>query len=83
MEVISDLDPIMDYLAESLTSFALNDVNLMLVSDHGMTSVSRSRVIDLNNVIDSSDVNSILTDVAVANIYTKPGKETEVIIAVV
>ena len=79
LQVIADLDPIMDYLAESLTTFALNDVNLMLVSDHGMTSISRSRVINLNGVIEPSAVHSIMTDVAVANIYTKPGKEIEVL----
>ncbi|XP_076455803.1 glycerophosphocholine cholinephosphodiesterase ENPP6-like [Babylonia areolata] len=78
MEIISDLDPIMGYLADSLENPALSDVNLMVVSDHGMTPVSRHRVIDLTNVISRHDYDSMMTQVAFASIYTKPGRTREV-----
>ena len=78
MEVITDLDPIMGYLADSMANPALDDVNLVIVSDHGMTSVSENRVINLVDAIDYRDYESLLTDVAVANIYTKPQRTSEV-----
>ncbi|XP_076437444.1 glycerophosphocholine cholinephosphodiesterase ENPP6-like [Babylonia areolata] len=73
-QVIGDLDPLMGYLAESLATPSLSDVNLMIVSDHGMTSISRKRVINLNDVLSPSDYDTVFTDVAVASVYAKPGK---------
>ncbi|KAL8618485.1 hypothetical protein ACOMHN_049902 [Nucella lapillus] len=75
MQAIGDLDPIMGYLADSLATPSLRDVNLLIVSDHGMTSISRKRVINLNDVMTPADYESIFTDVAVASVYTKPGKQ--------
>ena len=33
-----------------------DNVNIMLVSDHGMTNISPKRVIDLNHVLDKKDI---------------------------
>nr|KAG5703795.1 hypothetical protein BaRGS_009593 [Batillaria attramentaria] len=78
MQLLSDLDPIMEYLADSLATYSLSDVNLMIFSDHGMTEVSRSRVINLSDVIQWDDYDAIMDAGALVSIYTKPDTEDKV-----
>ncbi|KAJ8311300.1 hypothetical protein KUTeg_011152 [Tegillarca granosa] len=51
-----------------------NGVNVMIFSDHGMTEVSQSHVINITGSIDMADVNVLLDRGATVNIWPKEGK---------
>ncbi len=56
-EVISTVDGYLQALEDSLAALGvLDDVNLVIVSDHGMTETSRERVVILDDYIDMNDV---------------------------
>ena len=80
VELVKDLDYMMEYLFNSLTSEDyndLNDVNLVLASTHGMTSLAHTRDINLPHLL-HEDYDAMITDAAIASIYTKLGREKEV-----
>ncbi|XP_076455613.1 glycerophosphocholine cholinephosphodiesterase ENPP6-like [Babylonia areolata] len=76
--VIRDLDLIVSDLMDQLSDPAMSDVNLMVFSDHGMTKVNPSHVIDISGVLNSSEVIIILEGAALISIYTMPGMEEQV-----
>lgn len=58
----------------------LNQVNIVVVSDHGMTSTSpeSTRHIDMDSLVNEQDVHVMLDKGPFAMLYPKPGREQEV-----
>lgn len=75
MDVVRDLDPVISYLMNSLTIQGLNDVNLMIFSDHGMTGVSPDRVIKLYEALEPEEYDVIMGSFALSSIFPKYGME--------
>ncbi|XP_011502713.1 PREDICTED: bis(5'-adenosyl)-triphosphatase enpp4-like [Ceratosolen solmsi marchali] len=74
-KVLVKLDNITKYLHDTLKEKSLNDVNVIHLSDHGMSTVTIDRIINLTNYINPSDY--IYAGLSpVTNIYPKAGKET-------
>ncbi|XP_076455734.1 glycerophosphocholine cholinephosphodiesterase ENPP6-like [Babylonia areolata] len=76
-QTILDLDPIMSDLVDRLSDPAMSGVNLMVFSDHGMTEVDPSHVIDLSQALDPSDYSLVLEGAPLASIYTAPDREEQ------
>nr|KAG5703790.1 hypothetical protein BaRGS_009588 [Batillaria attramentaria] len=75
---MSDLDPLMSDLADRLLEPALSNVNLMLFSDHGMTTIDDTKTINVSAALSPDDYIIVLEYCSLASIYTVPGKEDEV-----
>lgn len=73
-KILEKLDQITKYLHIKLEQYGLNDVNVIHLSDHGMTSVTLDRIIDLNKYINSTDYIFVGTSPGL-HIYPNPGKE--------
>ncbi|RWS31273.1 ectonucleotide pyrophosphatase/phosphodiesterase family member 5-like protein [Leptotrombidium deliense] len=72
---ISRIDEIIEYLLLKLDAHRLsNDVNLVIVSDHGMAEIKRENIIELNNFIDP-DLYKLHGTSPVLNILPKLGTE--------
>ncbi|KAJ8301448.1 hypothetical protein KUTeg_020435 [Tegillarca granosa] len=77
--VIVGFDKQFQHLMTSLATEGLaDDVNVIIVSDHGMAEVSPSRVINLTTDINMNDVDEILDSGSVVNIWPKQGKVDKV-----
>ncbi|KAJ8676692.1 hypothetical protein QAD02_012479 [Eretmocerus hayati] len=75
--VLEKLDDITKYLHVKMKENCLSDVNIIHLSDHGMSTVTLNRIINLTNYIDPMDyVSSGLSPVM--SIYPKAGKEATI-----
>lgn len=59
LEKLRNVDNITNYLLESLKEAGLQDINLFILSDHGMDSVKPSSIINLNNYINVTKYNIV------------------------
>ncbi|CAG5117815.1 unnamed protein product [Candidula unifasciata] len=73
-EQISIADSIVGYLLDKLEKKGLlDDINIIITSDHGFTNVSASRLIQLESIVSSSDY-ELLTESPVASIFPVDGQ---------
>jgi len=72
-KTLNKLDHELGALFEGLKSFDL-EINVVLVSDHGMTNVSRDRLINLEELTKGIDA-KVVNDGALAHIYLKNPSE--------
>lgn len=72
------IDAVIGYLLEGLEARKiLNRINLIIVSDHGMSPLSEQRVIKIDDFVDTASVRMV--DLSpVASLWPKPGKEEAV-----
>lgn len=72
------IDAVIGYLLEGLEARKiLNRINLIIVSDHGMSQLSEQRVIKIDDFVDTASVRMV--DLSpVASLWPKPGKEEAV-----
>ncbi|KAJ8302306.1 hypothetical protein KUTeg_021293 [Tegillarca granosa] len=74
-DLVVQIDRHIQHLLTSLEQQGLkDDVNVIIVSDHGMTEISPSRVINLTTEINMNDVDVILDRGPTVNIWPKEGK---------
>lgn len=71
-KLLTKLDGITKYLHHKLTMNCLSDVNVVHLSDHGMSTVTLNRIINLTEFIDPADYTSAGTSPAI-NIYPLKG----------
>ncbi|XP_033733261.1 glycerophosphocholine cholinephosphodiesterase ENPP6-like [Pecten maximus] len=72
---LEEIDAEMDKLLDELESRDLrDDVNIMIFSDHGMTEVSETRVINITDYVDIEDIRVVLDAGANVYIWPNPGK---------
>jgi predicted AlkP superfamily pyrophosphatase or phosphodiesterase len=77
-EALRSTDAAIGRLVEQLKQRNLyQSTNLIIVSDHGMTTVDASRIVLLDKVIDLQFVD-LITSGAVAGVNPKPGHETDI-----
>ncbi|KAG8229292.1 hypothetical protein J437_LFUL011138 [Ladona fulva] len=75
---LHDLDSILSYLCQKIESMKLKDiVNVILVSDHGMKTVTPSEIIDLSAGVNTS-MYTVPSTSPVLHIYPNEGYEDEV-----
>ncbi|XP_066603258.1 ectonucleotide pyrophosphatase/phosphodiesterase family member 5-like isoform X2 [Prorops nasuta] len=73
-EILTKLDNLTEYLHKKLESYELEDVNVIYLSDHGMSTVSMNTIINLTKYINESDY--VWFGLATArHIYPNHGKE--------
>ncbi|XP_045208025.2 glycerophosphocholine cholinephosphodiesterase ENPP6-like [Mercenaria mercenaria] len=77
-QAIKDTDDLIANVLDYLETNKLSDVDMIVVSDHGMASVNETNIIDLNNVLDMDDIDEILESGSVAQIWPKIGRETKI-----
>lgn len=78
IDAIKQADDLIGYLINEMKKKGLyENTNLMIVSDHGMTDVSRERLIVLDNYIDPTDI-EIISSSPVLMMNAKAGKLEEV-----
>ena len=51
-----------------------NAIDIIIVSDHGMTSVDPKKIIDLNQFLPKKEIAAITNEGAIVGVYPKPGK---------
>lgn len=71
-EVLKKLDLITRYLHDKLKEKCLTDVNVIHLSDHGMSTVTMNRIVNLTKFIDPADYTSAGLS-PVINIYPNLG----------
>jgi predicted AlkP superfamily pyrophosphatase or phosphodiesterase len=78
-QAIARVDESLNRLVEGLKSRGIFDrVNLILVSDHGMTRLDPSRTIILDNYFDPGQAEQVVWNSAMVQIFPKPGMEHEI-----
>jgi predicted AlkP superfamily pyrophosphatase or phosphodiesterase len=78
-EAVRRVDSYLQQLIEGLrTRHLLNQVNLLIVSDHGMATTSRERVIFLDDFVTVEDLH-IVTWSPVLMLYPPPGREDAIL----
>ncbi len=74
-EVVSRIDSVLGMLIDGVRASGNRSVDVILVSDHGMTGISRGRVVFLDEYVDLDDVR--VSDWApVTAVWPKPGKDS-------
>jgi predicted AlkP superfamily pyrophosphatase or phosphodiesterase len=70
VSAVERADDLVGYLKKRMEESGLTDItNLMIVSDHGMASVSRERIVVLDDIIDPNDLEMIaFSPVIMANV---------------
>jgi len=77
-EAVIDIDGLIGYLQEKLEEVGLSDsLNIIMLSDHGMSDLSENRVIFLEDLINLNDV-EVVDWTPVGLIKPKDGKKDEV-----
>lgn len=76
---VRDIDDILDNLQDEIERRELQDtLNVMIVSDHGMTPVDQNEPLDLDDIVDFNDIDVYIGDNALAMIKPEHGKEEKV-----
>jgi len=76
-----EVDKVIGKLLDQFSKPALRDVNLIILSDHGMSDISPKRLIDLRSIIknwDPADGLTAMNNGALISLYTAPGREERV-----
>lgn len=77
MEVIKAVDREIHNLKEQMISLGLDDVNVMICSDHGMTPIKET--LDIEDAIDYEDITALIPEGATVKIWPKDGALDKVI----
>ncbi|XP_061166536.1 glycerophosphocholine cholinephosphodiesterase ENPP6-like [Saccostrea echinata] len=70
-EIIKEVDREIHTLKEQMTSLGLDDVSLMIFSDHGMANIKET--VDLSDKIDMNDISVLIPEGANIKIWPKDG----------
>ena len=77
IKVIEDMDELLGYILAGIKELDIADeINLVLVSDHGMTTISYDRIIYLDDLVSDMDVLSTYGGGPVLQIHLKEKDET-------
>lgn len=71
VEVIKTVDREIHNLKEKMISLGLDDVNVMICSDHGMTPIKET--LDIEDTIDYEDITALIPEGATVKIWPKDG----------
>lgn len=78
-QAVRDIDEILYDLQDMLTKKDLDDeVNVYVLSDHGMIDTKKFKEIELDDYIDMNDVELVLGAGAVVQLLAEKGKHSEV-----
>ena len=78
-QAVRNIDEILYDLQDMLTKNDLDDeVNVYVVSDHGMISTKKFKTIELDDYIDMNDVELVLGSGAAVQLLAERGKHAEV-----
>ena len=78
-KTIIEMDSLLGYLISEISKTEVsNNLDIIIVSDHGMTSVSKDRVVILDNFLNIDDYNLILSP-AIAHLWIKDTDSIELI----
>ena len=78
-QAIRNIDDILNDLYDKIKEKGLdNDLNVVIVSDHGMISHKDMKPIPLETILDFNDVDVVLNRGSVVQILPEEGKEEEV-----
>lgn len=69
--IINDVDHEIYNLIEHMTSLGLDDVSVMIFSDHGMINIKET--VDLKNILDMDDIKALIPEGATVKIWPKDG----------
>lgn len=72
IEKLKRVDKLAEHIVKSLKENCLNDVNIVLLSDHGMETVTLNRIIDIMKVVGEKAV--MYGTSPVLQVYPKQGK---------
>ncbi|XP_046360522.2 ectonucleotide pyrophosphatase/phosphodiesterase family member 5-like [Haliotis rufescens] len=79
IQKVKEMDGILGYLVQKMKDNGLeNEVNLIVTSDHGMTSISKTRSLDLQSYLNNSDIVRVPSVGPVAHIQPVAGREDAV-----
>lgn len=76
-EVIKEVDREIYHLKERMISLGLNDVSVMICSDHGMTPIKET--FDIEDALDYEDITALIPEGATVKIWPKDGALDKVI----
>mgnify|MGYP003687577285 CR=1 FL=1 len=77
-QMIKDVDAEIYNLKKEMTSLGMDDVSLMIFSDHGMTDIRET--VDLNEILDLEDVVSLIPEGSTVKIWPKEENTNKVFI---
>lgn len=77
-EAVEEVDRHLDELLDEIATNGPDDLNVIVVSDHGMTSVDPLHKINISEVLDMGDVREITEGGTQAYIWPMPGREEKV-----
>lgn len=72
-KILQKLDSLTKYIYDKLNEHGLRDVNVIHLSDHGMQTVTKERIINLNNFLNQSDYDTVEFSPGL-HIFPKTGK---------
>ncbi|KAH3700264.1 hypothetical protein DPMN_075237 [Dreissena polymorpha] len=75
---VTEVDAVVSELLDVIESIGDPHISLVLVSDHGMTSVDQTHKINISEAIDIRDVRKILDSGTQTLIWPQPGKTEQV-----
>lgn len=70
-DMIKKVDDEIYNLIKQMTSLGLDDVSLMVFSDHGMANIQET--VDLSKTLDMEDVTALIPEGSTVKIWPKPG----------
>ncbi|XP_054162379.1 glycerophosphocholine cholinephosphodiesterase ENPP6-like [Oppia nitens] len=83
IEAVQEFDKLLNSLQDEIEKRNLdNEVNVVVVSDHGMIEVDESKntkMINIENIVDANDVEVMLDRGTTSFIIPKPNKETKIL----
>lgn len=79
--MIKEVDREIYHLKEQMISLGLNDVSVMICSDHGMTPIKET--FDIEDALDYEDITVLIPEGATVKIWPKDGALEKVILYIV
>lgn len=80
-EVIKEVDREIYHLEEQMISLGLNDVSVMICSDHGMTPIKET--LDIEDALDYEEITALIPEGATVKIWPKDGALEKVILYII
>lgn len=79
--MIKEVDREIYHLKEQMISLGLNDVSVMICSDHGMTPIKET--FDIEDALDYEDITALIPEGATVKIWPKDGALEKVILYII
>ena len=78
LRTIQELDGDISDLLKNITELGLSDIDVILLSDHGMAQIGDGHVIDISEILDMSEILEITEGGTETYIWPQKGKEGKV-----